>query len=156
MNETNEKINPGYERKPRLRFAFARCGCVIRQNLCKNFFCLKKLAEWHENANLATFAVFLLASVADNLKMNFGIAEKAFNQSLLNFNSADFYNRGIMHKSFGYEKYNCVKDFGVTGIEAELDSNMIKSDAIYDKMTEKTPFFASQSAFWGRFQVRIL
>lgn len=67
--------------------------------------------------------------------------EKGYTTNSFHFNSADFYNRGIMHKSFGYEKYNCVQDFGITGTEAELDTNMIKNDAIYQKMTEKAPFF---------------
>lgn len=67
--------------------------------------------------------------------------EKGYSANSFHFNSPDFYNRGIMHKSFGYDKYNCVQDFGVTGTEAEIDTNMIKCDAIYEKMTEKAPFF---------------
>ncbi len=57
------------------------------------------------------------------------------------FNGPEFYNRGIMHKTFGYEKYHAAADFGITGVEAELDSNLIKSDDFYKKMIEKTPFF---------------
>lgn len=66
---------------------------------------------------------------------------EGYTANSFHFNSGDFYNRGIMHKSFGYEKYNSVQDFGINGVEAELDTNMIKCDAIYEKMTEKTPFF---------------
>jgi len=57
------------------------------------------------------------------------------------FNNSEFYNRGIMHKSFGYEEYNSSSDFGLTGTEAELDSNLLKNDDIYNKMISKTPFF---------------
>lgn len=67
--------------------------------------------------------------------------DQGYTANSFHYNSPDFYNRGIMHKSFGYEKYNSVQDFGVTGIDAELDTNMIKCDAIYEKMIEKTPFF---------------
>lgn len=67
--------------------------------------------------------------------------EKGYTANSFHFNSPEFYNRGIMHKSFGYEKYNCVGDFGLEGTEAELDSNMINCDGIYEKMTAQKPFF---------------
>lgn len=67
--------------------------------------------------------------------------EAGYTTNSFHFNDGEFYNRGIMHKSFGYEKYNGFADFGLTGTEAELDSNMLKNDAIYDKMTQDTPFF---------------
>lgn len=57
------------------------------------------------------------------------------------FNSSEFYNRGIMHKSFGYEKYNSLAGFGIPETEAQLDSNMLKNDEVYAKMIEKQPFF---------------
>ena len=67
--------------------------------------------------------------------------EAGYARNSVDFNSAEFYNRGLMHKTYGYEKYNAAEDFGITGIEAELDSNLIKNDAFYQKMVEKTPFF---------------
>lgn len=67
--------------------------------------------------------------------------EAGYTTNSFHFNDAGFYNRGIMHKAFGYEKYNALADFGLTGIEAELDSNMMKNEAVYKKMTEKQPFF---------------
>ncbi len=67
--------------------------------------------------------------------------EAGYTTNSFHFNDAGFYNRGIMHKAFGYEKYNALSDFGLTGIEAELDSNMMKNEAVYKKMTEKQPFF---------------
>ncbi len=66
---------------------------------------------------------------------------EGYSVNSFHFNSPEFYNRGILHKSFGYEKYNSASDFGITGAEAELDSNLMKSDELYQKMTEKTPFF---------------
>ncbi len=67
--------------------------------------------------------------------------EKGYGVNSFHFNSPEFYNRGIMHKSFGYDKYNSFQDFNLTGTEAELDSSILKNDEIYEKMTEETPFF---------------
>ena len=69
-------------------------------------------------------------------------SEKGYAANSFHFNSPEFYNRGIMHKSFGYEKYHSLSEFGITGIEAELDSNILKNDELYNKMTEKTPFYS--------------
>lgn len=67
--------------------------------------------------------------------------ESGYTTQSFHFNNSEFYNRGILHKAFGYDKYNGADDFGITGFEAELDSNLIKNDEFYKKMTEKTPFF---------------
>ncbi len=71
-----------------------------------------------------------------NLFKDAGYATNSFH-----FNDAGFYNRGIMHKAFGYDQYNALVDFGLTGVEAELDSNMMKNEALYQKMIENKPFF---------------
>ncbi len=68
--------------------------------------------------------------------------EKGYVTNSFHYNSPEFYNRGMMHKSFGYEKYHSLEEFGITGTEAELDSNILKSDELYNKMTEKTPFYS--------------
>lgn len=68
--------------------------------------------------------------------------EKGYSANSFHFNSPEFYNRGIMHKSFGYEKYHSLSEFGITGTEAELDSNILRNDELYNKMTEKTPFYS--------------
>ena len=67
--------------------------------------------------------------------------EAGYATNSFHFNNSEFYNRGIMHKTFGYEKYNCLTDFGLTNVEAQLDSSMMLNDAVYRKMTEKEPFF---------------
>ncbi len=67
--------------------------------------------------------------------------EAGYTANSFHFNSPEFYNRGIMHKNFGYEQYHAAADFEILGIEGELDSNLIKNDAFYQKMVEKTPFF---------------
>ncbi|MBR5236257.1 MAG: LTA synthase family protein [Clostridia bacterium] len=67
--------------------------------------------------------------------------EAGYTTNSFHFNSPEFYNRGLMHKTYGYDKYNSAEDFGIIGIEAELDSNLIKNDAFYQKMVENMPFF---------------
>lgn len=67
--------------------------------------------------------------------------EKGYRVNSFHFNDSEFYNRGILHRGFGYEKYHSAADFGISGVEAELDSNLMKSDEFYEKMTESTPFF---------------
>ena len=69
-------------------------------------------------------------------------AEKGYYANSFHFNSPEFYNRGIMHKSFGYEKYHSLSDFGISGTEAELDSNILKNDELYNKMVGNTPFYS--------------
>ena len=68
--------------------------------------------------------------------------EKGYSVNSFHFNSPEFYNRGIMHKSFGYEKYHSLSEFGIKGVAAELDSNILKNDELYNKMIEKTPFYS--------------
>ena len=62
--------------------------------------------------------------------------DSGYTTKSFHFNSSEFYNRGIMHKTYGYEKYYEAADFGITGFEAELDSNLIKNDDFYNKMVE--------------------
>ena len=66
--------------------------------------------------------------------------EKGYNTNSFHFNSPEFYSRGVMHKSLGYEKYNIPAEYGLTGFESRMDSNLVRHDAFYEKMTEKTPF----------------
>ncbi len=67
--------------------------------------------------------------------------EAGYTANSFHFNESEFYNRGIMHKNFGYEKYHSFMDFGLSQYDAQLDSNAMEEDAIYQKMIEKQPFF---------------
>ena len=66
--------------------------------------------------------------------------DAGYTTNSFHFNDSEFYNRGIMHKSLGYEKYNSIAKFGVPNIESQLDSNMMKTDEVYNKMVESQPF----------------
>lgn len=67
--------------------------------------------------------------------------DAGYTTNSFHFNNSEFYNRGIMHKSFGYEKYNSLTNFGISAKDAELDSNMPANDAVYEKMVGEKPFF---------------
>lgn len=67
--------------------------------------------------------------------------EAGYTTNSFHFNSPEYYNRGIMHKAFGYEEYNEAAEFGIVGVEAELDSNLIKNDDFYNKLVGQKPFF---------------
>ncbi len=68
-------------------------------------------------------------------------AEEGYTANSFHYNTSEFYNRGIMHKNFGYEEYNSFPDFGMPITVSQSDSNILKNDAIYQKMIEKQPFF---------------
>ncbi|MBR5614202.1 MAG: sulfatase-like hydrolase/transferase [Clostridia bacterium] len=57
------------------------------------------------------------------------------------FNSPEFYNRNIMHKQFGFEKYNSFAELSTSEKKVVADSNVLKNEEIYQKMIEKQPFF---------------
>lgn len=67
--------------------------------------------------------------------------EKDYSVNSFHYNNCEFYNRGIMHKSMGYESYNSFMDYDLKPNEAEADSNALRSDSLYAKMIEKKPFF---------------
>ncbi len=67
--------------------------------------------------------------------------EQGYTTNSFHYNTSEFYNRGIMHKSFGYEEYNSLPDFGMPVTVSQSDSNILKNDAVYKKMTQSQPFF---------------
>lgn len=54
----------------------------------------------------------------------------------------DFYNRGPMHKAFGYETYHCYQDYPLLGVSVHDDTFLVKNDVLYEKMTAGEPFFS--------------
>ena len=67
--------------------------------------------------------------------------EAGYTVNSFHYNDSEFYNRGIMHKSFGYEKYNSFTEFGIPKTVAQSDSVILKNDAVYEKMVSSQPFF---------------
>lgn len=74
---------------------------------------------------------------AANMFKKAGYTPKQFH-----YNKMEFYNRGTMHKAFGYEKYVSFMDY-LPESEAELDSNsmLLQNDDIYKEMVKDPKFF---------------
>ena len=68
-------------------------------------------------------------------------SEAGYTANSFHYNDSEFYNRGVMHHSFGYEKYNSFSDFGMPETVSQSDSNILKNDDIYNKMVGEKPFF---------------
>ncbi len=66
--------------------------------------------------------------------------EKGYVANSFHYNNPEFYNRGVMHQAFGYERYNCFEKLGIPSHISQNDSNIL-TDTVYAKMTENTPFF---------------
>ncbi len=67
-------------------------------------------------------------------------SEKGYTAKSFHFNKPEFYNRGEMHKAFGYEKYVSFGDY-MPMASAQCDSLVAQSDAIYREMVADAPFF---------------
>ncbi len=68
--------------------------------------------------------------------------KKGYETRSFHFNTPDFYNRGDMHKAFGYEEYVSYQTY-MTEREAQCDGTAIKNEKLYEKMvpTQDKPFF---------------
>lgn len=67
--------------------------------------------------------------------------EKGYSANSFHYNSPEFYNRGIMHKSFGYDAYHSFMKYGLPSYAAQADSNILKNDKIYKDMVKGDKFF---------------
>ncbi|MBE7031495.1 MAG: hypothetical protein E7401_00865 [Ruminococcaceae bacterium] len=69
------------------------------------------------------------------------LRDEGYLANSFHYNDPEFYNRGIMHNSLGFEKYNSFPDFGMPETVSQADSNILSNDGIYAKMIEKQPFY---------------
>lgn len=65
--------------------------------------------------------------------------EHGYTAKQYHYNAADFYDRNLLNRAFGYEEYVSFLDYA--GMECTLDTILVENDAIYRKLTEKGPFF---------------
>lgn len=76
-------------------------------------------------------------------------ADKGYSVNSFHYNHSEFYNRGLMHKSLGYEKYHSFQDYGMPAYAAQADSNILKEQKIYEDMTKQEPFFSFVITYSG-------
>ena len=76
-------------------------------------------------------------------------ADAGYSSNSFHYNNQEFYNRGILHKSLGYEKYHSFQDYGLPDYVAQADSNIMKYDEIYNDMVKDAPFFSFVITYSG-------
>ena len=69
-------------------------------------------------------------------------ANKGYSVNSFHYNHSEFYNRGLLHKNLGYEKYNSFQDYGLSELEAQSDSKVLQVDSIYRDITKNSPFYS--------------
>ena len=75
--------------------------------------------------------------------------EAGYRVNSYHYNDSEFYNRGIMHRSFGFEDYHSFSEFGMPETVSQSDSNILKNDAIYGDITSDEPFFSFLITYSG-------
>lgn len=67
---------------------------------------------------------------------------KGYSANEFHFNTPDFYNRGVMHKTFGFENYIRYEDYAENKAQNfEIDDTVVTDDGLYGKLTESEHFF---------------
>ncbi len=69
-------------------------------------------------------------------------ANMGYSTNSFHYNHSEFYNRGLMHKSMGFEKYHSFQDYGLPDYVAQSDSMILQMDEIYEDIVKKSPFFS--------------
>ncbi len=66
--------------------------------------------------------------------------ENGYTAKSFHYNLGEFYNRQNIHTSVGFEEYVSYLDYEEDKI-AQQDNTLTENEALYQKLTEKTPFF---------------
>ena len=70
-----------------------------------------------------------------------------YNVNSFHMNKPEFYNRGVMHAIFGYEKYYCYEDYNSDNILIEDDSFLVTCDELYNDLIANQPFMSYVISF---------
>lgn len=62
--------------------------------------------------------------------------ENGYTTDSYHFNTSEFYKRGILHKAFGYTKYNSLLEMGINDEEAQKDSIFATNDKVYNSIVK--------------------
>ncbi len=84
----------------------------------------------------------LVYSFADNhfpYSLAARFTEHGYTAKQYHYNVAEFYDRSLLNKAFGYEEYVSFLDYAEE--ECTIDTVLVENDAIYRKLTENSPFF---------------
>lgn len=87
-------------------------------------------------------AAYALANNDFSLSLAHLFAQKGYRVNSYHRSSPNFYNRGVMHTAFGYEKYNGFYSFWETDVSRENDLFLVRSDMAYGDMVSGEPFMS--------------
>lgn len=91
----------------------------------------------YSNGNVTyALANSTFSSSAASVLAGAGYTVNSFHEGLVNF-----YNRGIMHKAFGYEQYHSYSDY-TCQLPVWDDSFLVACDPLYEDLTRGSPFFS--------------
>lgn len=62
---------------------------------------------------------------------------------------ANFYNRGLMHEAWGYERYHSYQDYGYDGLSPHDDRYLVECDELYGDLVQEEPFFSFVISYSG-------
>lgn len=66
---------------------------------------------------------------------------QGYSANEFHFNAPDFYNRGVMHETFGYEDYIRYEEYAENKEQNfEVDDTVVTDDGLYNKLTESEHF----------------
>lgn len=74
---------------------------------------------------------------------------QGYSANSFHYNHSEFYNRGIMHKSQGFEKYHSFQDYGMPDYAAQSDSKVLEVEGIYEDIVKDAPFFSFVITYSG-------
>ena len=69
-------------------------------------------------------------------------AEAGYTTASFHKSEAKFYNRGAMHRAFGYGAYHSVLDYAESELQAGTDVFLADCDALYADMVDDAPFLS--------------
>ncbi|MBO5955367.1 MAG: sulfatase-like hydrolase/transferase [Clostridia bacterium] len=74
---------------------------------------------------------------------------QGYSANSFHYNHSEFYNRGIMHKSQGFEKYHSFQDYGIPDYVAQSDSKILSVEGVYEDIVKDEPFFSFVITYSG-------
>lgn len=68
------------------------------------------------------------------------LAEQGYTTASFHKSEKTFYNRGEMHRAFGYSAYHSALNYAEDELQAGVDRFLVECDELYEEMTVRQPF----------------
>ena len=76
------------------------------------------------------------------------LKKNGYTANMFHYNEAEYYNRNVMHKAFGYEAYHSYEDYeddeNTKGLSKEVDSYLVRNEALFNDVVpdQDSPFYS--------------